>query len=655
MTLLLSALLVLIAGGAGALAAWRSERTATALGAGGAVAGAALGLVPALQVLAGMPLATLDLPWSVPGGRLALGVDALSAFFLVPIFAIGATSAVYGSAYLRREAGHHSKAAFWFWFDALLAAMAVVVTARNAVLFLVAWEAMALASYFLIVFHHERAEVRRAGWIYLAATQLGTAFLLAFFAALGRASGSLDFASFAARGSGAGALFALALVGFGTKAGLLPFHVWLPEAHPAAPSPVSALLSAVMIKTGIYGIARTLTWLGPPPQSFGVALLALGIASATGGVLLALGQRDLKRFLAYSSVENVGVIAVGLGLGLLGSSVHAPAVAALGLAAALLQVWGHAIIKALLFLSAGSVLQATGGCDVERLGGLLQRMPLSGAAFAVGAAALCALPPFAGFPAEFAALLASFRGIGYGSLLPFSLVAIAGLGMVGGLAAAGAAKAMGIAFLGEPRSPAAAAAREVKRAMAGTCAGLAAASIVFGIASPVVVRAARPAIELIASAEPGLDSALRGLEALLWRVGGFGAGVLATAATLGLVRRALLREREVRVGPTWDCGYAAPTSRMQYTGASLVQPIIRQFETLLGPTRIEAPPVGPFAAPARLDQRAPDPIGERGFAPLFAAVDSLALRLRWLQSGSTHRYVLFLVLATVAIFFWKRG
>lgn len=655
MTLFALALGVLVGGGLLALAAGGARRVATGLGAGGAVLGSALGLVPALRVLAGGPEPVpLDLAWSVPGGRLALGIDPLSAFFLVPLFVVAAVCALYFAAYLRQDAEARSEGAAWLWFDALVAAMALVLTARNAVLFLVAWEAMALTSYFLVVFHHDRAEVRRAGWIYLVATHLGTAFLLAFFAGLGRASGSLDFESFGAPSMGAGVLFALALVGFGAKAGLFPLHVWLPEAHPAAPSPVSALLSGVMIKTGVYGILRALGWLGPAPAAFGVALVAVGVASAVLGVLLALAQRDLKRLLAYSSVENVGVIALGLGVGVLGASAGATPVAALGFAGALLHVWGHAAMKTLLFLGAGNVAHATGTLDVEKLGGLLRRMPRTGAAFLAGAAAICALPPLAAFPGELALYVAAIRGVMAGVAPAPLVVALAALALVGGLALACFAKAAGVVFLGAPRSEAAAAAREAGATTTACCAALALLCLGLGLGSPAVLAAARPSVVAL-SGSPAATPAVGELSLLLARVAGVGAALLALIAVVALVRTLLLREREVGAGPTWDCGYAAPTSRMQYTGASFVQPVTQFFEPVLGPTRAGTPPTGLFPPPSRLESRALDPARERGFAPLFAAVDSLARRLRWLQSGSTHLYVLYVVLATIVLFLWKLG
>jgi formate hydrogenlyase subunit 3/multisubunit Na+/H+ antiporter MnhD subunit len=282
------------------------------------------------------------------------------------------------------------------FFNLLLASMLLVVTARNGVLFLVSWEIMSLSSFFLVMFEDEKPGVREAGWTYLVTTHLGTALLLAMFVLLGRNSGSLDFDALSAPEAIAGVVFLLGLIGFGTKAGLMPLHVWLPEAHPVAPSYVSAVMSGVMIKMGIYGLLRTLTWLGEPPAWWGWTLLVLGVVSGVLGVLYALAQHDLKRLLAYHSVENIGIIAMALGVGLLGVHYRIPAMAALGFTGGLLHVVNHALFKSLLFLGAGSVLHATGVGDLDRLGGLLKRMPITGTTFLIGAAAICGLPPLNG-------------------------------------------------------------------------------------------------------------------------------------------------------------------------------------------------------------------------------------------------------------------
>jgi formate hydrogenlyase subunit 3/multisubunit Na+/H+ antiporter MnhD subunit len=318
-------------------------------------------------------------------------LDALSAVFAVPILVIAALAAVYGQEYLSPYAARKELAVTWFWYNLLTGSMLLVAVARNAVLFLLAWEAMSLASFFLVMFEHQRASVRHAGWVYLVATHIGTAFLLVMFAVLGRQAGTLDFAAFApgpATPMAPGLLFLLAVVGFGTKAGFMPLHVWLPEAHPAAPSHVSAVMSGVMIKTGIYGLLRVLTFLGPPAPWWGWVLVATGAVSGVFGVLFALAQHDLKRLLAYHSVENIGIIAMGLGVGMLGLSYRQPAVAFLGLAGGLLHVCNHAVFKSLLFLSAGSALQATGTREIDQLGGLLRRLPVTGAVFLVGSAAI---------------------------------------------------------------------------------------------------------------------------------------------------------------------------------------------------------------------------------------------------------------------------
>jgi len=288
----------------------------------------------------------------------------------------------------------------------------LVVVARNGVLFLMSWELMSLASFFLVTLEDEKESVRRAGWIYLIAMHLGTAFLLAMFLLLGQNAASLDFERLSTAAAPSGVFFLLAVIGFGTKAGFIPMHVWLPEAHPAAPSHVSAVMSGVMIKTGIYGLLRILTLLGPPAAWWGWTLVAIGIVSGILGVLYALAQHDLKRLLAYHSVENIGIIALGLGIGVLGISYSNPMMAALGFTGGLLHVVNHALFKSLLFLGAGSVLHATGTGELDRLGGLLKRMPVTGTTFLIGAVAISGLPPLNGFVSEFLIYLGVIAGLG---------------------------------------------------------------------------------------------------------------------------------------------------------------------------------------------------------------------------------------------------
>ncbi len=310
MSALLIALLSFGVGAIGALVFANHERWAMFLGVGGVLIGCLCGIIPAVRVVLGEPSQSLRMAWNIPYGSFSLGLDPLSGFFLIPVFLLCALAAIYGADYLEAYRGRKALAPQWFFFNLLVASMVIVLLSRNGVLFLMAWEMMALSSFFLVTFEDEKEGTRQAGWIYLVASHIGTAFLLVLFILLGRANGSLDFNRFAAS-SGAGLLFVFAMVGFGTKAGFIPLHVWLPEAHPAAPSHVSAVMSAVMIKTGIYGLVRVMMLLGAPQAWWGWVLCAIGLSSGVIGVLLALAQHDLKRLLAYHSVENIGIITLG--------------------------------------------------------------------------------------------------------------------------------------------------------------------------------------------------------------------------------------------------------------------------------------------------------------------------------------------------------
>jgi hydrogenase-4 component B len=653
MTLLGLALAVLVAGACGALALSNHSRWATRVGAGAAILGSALGLAPTVHVLSGGELAPFELPWSVPGGALSLGIDALSAFFLVPIFVIGAATAIYGAAYLQPEADHKQLGAAWLWFDLLLASMALVATARNGLLFLVAWEGMALSSFFLVVFHHERAEVPRAGWVYLVATHLGTAFLLALFAWLARDAGTLDFARWSRPDTAGTWLFTLALVGFGSKAGLFPFHVWLPEAHPVAPSHVSALLSGVMVKLGIYGLLRMMIVLGPPDPAWGVLVLATGLASALYGGLAVLAQRDLKRCLAYSTVENLGIVAVGLGLGVYLIRPDTLPLATLALAGGLLHVWNHALFKSLLFLASGSVARGAGTLDLESLGGLLRRMPWTGLGLLAGGAAACALPPFNGFVGEFLIYLSAFRTVGAGSpSLSAALAVVAVLAFVGALAAAGFVRLLGISLLGEPRSEGASRAREAAQpSMRAVMAALGAACLILGVGGAGTLAAvARPVAQLSTAGSDSLVS-LQDATALLWKVGALGGAVGAAGLVLLVLRRRVLPKPAFSTAGTWDCGYAAPSPRMQYTASSFAEPLMRLFGAVLNLRESDPKPSGVFPLRETYASRSGD-VAERLYAGIFARVAGLGALLRRLETGNAQLYVLYTVVAALALLGW---
>jgi formate hydrogenlyase subunit 3/multisubunit Na+/H+ antiporter MnhD subunit len=606
-------------------------------------------------VLLGGQSQSIRTAWDVPYGSLFLELDPLSGFFLIPVFVLCALAAIYGADYLDAYRGRKSLAPPWFFFNLLVASMVVVILARNGVLFLMAWEMMALSSFFLVTFEDEKESTRQAGWTYLVASHIGTAFLLVMFILLGKANGSLDFDRFSAS-SGSGLLFVLALVGFGTKAGFIPLHVWLPEAHPAAPSHVSAVMSAVMIKTGIYGLLRVMTLLGAPQGWWGWVLCGIGLSSGVIGVLLALAQHDLKRLLAYHSVENIGIIALGLGVGTLGLRAGLPAVAVMGFAGALLHVLNHALFKGLLFLAAGNVLHSTHTREIDELGGLLRRMPRTGAIFLIGAAAISGLPPLNGFVSEFLIYLASFNGAvtldGVNSV-PM-LATIAGLALIGGLAAACFTKAFGIVFLGQARSEHAENAYEVSLAMVLPGFILAAACILIGLLGANVVGSMAPLISEVTGLPATIvrTSLATAAHSVAW-VSVTGGALIGIAALLATGRALALSRRSVSTNLTWDCGYAAPSPRMQYTASSFAQPLTETFDLLLQTRRVVTAPHGLFPKEASFATETPDPYQEHVYRPLFREISRDLLRLRPLQQGQVQLYILYIAVTLLALLLWQ--
>jgi hydrogenase-4 component B len=662
MLLILLGLAILVFGGLIALVLSRRPVAAVTLGAGSTIAGCLVGLAGLVGVFVYGQPARLVLPWNTPlGGSFAVSVDGLSALFLGLVLGFSVLAALYGAEYLLAYKNRKNLGLSWFFLSVLVASMALVCLAANGLLFLLAWEAMSLSSYFLVMFEHERPEVRRAGWTYLVATHLGSAALLVMFVMLaGGPGGSFDFDSYGAMAqaghSTIAVVFVLALVGFGTKAGFMPLHIWLPEAHPVAPSHVSALMSGVMIKMGIYGLLRTITFLGTPEPWWGWTLIAIGATGAVLGILLALAQHNLKRLLAYSSVENVGLITVGLGVGLVGWSIGSPVVTVLGLAGGLLHVINHAMFKGLLFFGAGAVNHATHTLDIDQLGGLGKRMPWTAALFVVGAVAICGLPPLNGFVGEFLMYLGAYRsvaGLAPAAATP-SLAVIAALALVGGMAAACFAKAAGTVFLGEPRSPRVAEAHEVGLAMRLAMTILAAGCIIGGLAGPVLVGAVLPVVTTITHMpEADLGDGLAAGAGSLNYITVAAILFFVLVGGLVLVRRWLLAGRSVEQAGTWDCGYVTPTARMQYTGSSFVQPIVRMFRGVLVSRRKFTPPEGLLPTGSQFSTRTPDMFRETVWQPMFAYVGGALSRFRSLQHGQLQLYVLYLVLTLIALLIWK--
>jgi formate hydrogenlyase subunit 3/multisubunit Na+/H+ antiporter MnhD subunit len=656
MSLFILGCLVPIAAGFGVLWISRSK-AAPWVAAFGVCLGCGIAAVPVISVLAGRVLAPLQIAWNMPGGSLSFGLDGLSAFFCLPILLVSPLAALYGCTYLAHAKKPLGPASFFY--NVLTASMLLLLASRNGLLFLVIWEIMAISSFFLVVFDDEHAHVRQAGWTYLIAAHIGTAALLVLFALLGKQANSLDFGLMAKAGLSptmAGILFVLAVIGFGTKAGFIPLHVWLPEAHPAAPSHVSALMSGVMIKTGIYGLLRVLTLLGDPPAAWGWTLVIIGLVSGILGVAFALAQHDLKRLLAYHSVENIGIIALGIGAGLLGITWNQPALAVLGFGGGILHVLNHAIFKSLLFLGAGAVVHSTGTRDIDRLGGLIKSMRWTAVTFLVASAAISGLPPFNGFVSEFLIYLAAFSGVQAGAPQTVILaIAVTGsLALIGGLAAACFAKAFGVVFLGEPRSSHATSVKEVGAAMRWPMAVLAAACLGIGLLAPVAMKTVLPAVRVMAGAvsvaEP-VTIATGSLTAIVH----MSASLLLLVSGLYLIRRHLPRGKEEAATGTWDCGYARPTARMQYTASSFAQPLTGLFRLVLGMRRHGAAPRGFFPESATFETHTPDAARERLFAPLFRIIDRVLSPMRRMQHGRIHEYLLYIAIVLVLLLIWKAG
>lgn len=660
MEIMLAAIAILILSGTAALLLSRWPRASTAFGAGGAVLGCLVGLFPTLRILLGAAPESIRLAWDASHGVFWVEVDALSGFFLLPTFGLSALAAIYGGNYLLAYRQQKSLGAPWFFFNLFVAGMVMVVIARTAVLFLMDWEVMSIAAYYLVTFEHEKADVRKAGWVYLIATHLGVAFLILAFVLLGRHAGGLEFESFRMmpplEAAPAGFIFLFAVIGFGAKAGFVPFHVWLPEAHPAAPSHISALMSGVMIKMGVYGILRVLTFLGQPAVWWGPTLAGLGLLTGLVGIALALQQRDIKRVLAYSSIENMGLIGLALGVGLWGWASQLPLVAAMGFTAGLLHLWNHALMKGLMFFAAGSILHSTQSKDMEQLGGLMKRMPWTGGSMLIGAVAIAALPPLNGFVSEWLMYLGLLK-CGFATQGGRSLPAFFGVGLlalIGSLAAVAFVRLTGIVLLGSPRSEAAEHAHESSPWMVGPMVLLVFLCFIAAIFPQALHGLMSGALNQVLGHDPGQAVfELERAEAPLSVVGYVNAAALIAVAAGMLGLRAWSRRAGSSQGATWGCGYVRPTVRMQYTGCSFAEMLAEQLlPRFLRPQTARRAPRGLFPDASDFRSNSPDPVSEKIYEPFFRRAAARFSRLRILQQGKLHVYVVYILLAVVMALAW---
>jgi formate hydrogenlyase subunit 3/multisubunit Na+/H+ antiporter MnhD subunit len=612
-----------------------------------------------LNLLAAGAIETVTLPLGLPWLGAHFRLDALSAFFLVVVNLGAAAASLYALGYGRHEEAPQRVLPFYPLF---LAGMNLVVVADDAFSFLLTWEFMSLSSWALVMAHDKDPANLRAGYIYLVMASFGTLALLLAFGLLAGPDGAYAFADIR-QGHLSSALSALVLllvlIGTGSKAGLVPLHVWLPLAHPAAPSQVSALMSGVMTKVAVYGFVRIVFDLvAEPGWWWSMVVLALAGVTCVMGVLYALMQHDLKRLLAYHTVENIGIIFIGLGLALAFQAYGMAWAAALAFTAALLHVFNHSLFKSLLFLGSGAVLTATGERDMEHLGGLIHTMPLTAFAFLVGCVAISALPPLNGFVSEwltFQAILLSPELPSWG--LNFLVPAVGALlALSAALAAACFVKAFGITFLGRPRSEAARHAREIDKSSLAAMLGLAGLCLLAGILPGFFIDALAPVAKAMVGESMPLQrhvpylsivpiaesrSSYNGLLVFIFIL------LSATAAAAAIHK---LASNRLRRAPAWDCGYPDPSPSTQYTASSFAQPIRRVFGTLVfrAQEHVEMPPPGD-AQPARLTVRLSDLIWDVLYAPIAGVVDYIAGRLNQLQFLTIRRYLSLVFLALVGL------
>ncbi len=622
--------------------------------AGGAVAFLIAAL--ALPALWGSPQ-TAVLPIGLPGLPFHFRLDGLSAFFLLVLGGTAAGVSLFSAGYFRQSEGA-APGLLCLQYHVFLATMALVILADDAYAFMVMWETMALASFFLVITNHRLPEIRRAGYLYLLIAHVGALAILLCFGVLLASGGEYTFANMRAQSLTpfwASVAFLLALAGFGAKAGLVPLHVWLPEAHPAAPSPVSALMSGVMLKTAVYGFLRVATDLLPAPLWWwGVLVLALGLASAVLGVAFAAVQSEMKRLLAWSSIENVGLIFAGIGLALLFVAYRMPVVAALALTAALYHVASHAFFKSLLFVGTGAVLHATGERNLGRLGGLLRVMPWAGWACLVGALASAGLPPLGGFVSEWL-LLQSFLftpGLPNAFLNMLVPAVAAVIALVAALAGYVMVKFYGVIFLGRHREEKLAAARDAGSWERLGMAWLAAGCVALGLFPALGIELLAPVTERLVGArlpEAGgwllvpVSAARASYGPLI-----FFAGVAACVALAWFLVRRFYHGR-VRRAPPWDCGFPWQSARMQDTAEGFGQPVRQIFEPLY---RMRRTLPSAFDAAPRYAVEVGDHAWHALYLPLARLVESAARAIGLLQRGRIAVYLLYSFATVVAVLVW---
>lgn len=608
---------------------------------------------------------TLAFQFGAPLGLIKIRLDSLAAFFLLAFGIVGTAASIYAIGYTR-EYYNRRYSQLAALYNLFLLSILLVLTISQVVAFIIVWELMTVVSFFLVNHEYEKTANTGAAYLYILMTHVGTAFIAIAFLLLASAANTMDF-ELLKNGlmseSLRSVVFLCALFGFGTKAGVMPMHIWLPEAHPAAPSHISALMSGIMIKTAIYGMSRFfLEFLSGGPEWWGQLILALAIISSVFGVLYALMEHDLKRLLAYHSVENIGIILLGVGAGMVFTSKGMPLLAGLAWIAGFYHVFNHAVFKSLLFMGAGAVLHSTHTKDVELLGGLIKKMPYTAVFFLIGAAAISGLPPLNGFVSEWLTFQALFflpkavAGI-VGKFWAVMLIAL--LGLTGALAATCFVKAFGVTFLAKPRSAKAEQAAEVHWTMLAGMAGLSLTCVAAGVWPQWMLSI----LEQVAAGHEGISTA--GLfNSSQWYAIAFetrqAGGALTMPVVVLLIAAGLLTAiifarwngspRRVS-GETWTCGII-PTARMEYTATGFAQPIRRAFGNVLNPVDeiVTDKALNPYhGVKIRLHVHVTHYVNELLYNPLKDGVQNLAQYLTGIQAGSLQLYIGYIMAVTVVV------
>jgi len=612
------------------------QRTATVF----MLMGSTIGLIGSVIGIFARSSPHFSFPWPTVSNAL-IGLDVLSSFFLIPVFLVGGLGSLYGLDYWEQSKHPLNARALQFFWGLLVSGMILLLIAQHAMSFLLGWEVMALSAFFLVATEHENEECRKSALLYIISTHISTLLLFCLFALWRYATGSFQLSPIAfgtVNPMVLNGLFLLAFLGFGLKAGMMPFHFWLPSAHANAPTHVSAILSGVMLKMGIYGMIRVAFLLPTPPLYWGVLILVFGAVSGLLGVVFALAQHDIKRLLAYHSVENIGIILMGFGLAMIGRSSGNLIWIALGMAGCLLHVWNHSLFKSLLFFGAGSVLHATGKRNLDLLGGLSKQMPLTALFFLIGAVAISGLPPLNGFVSELFIYIGLIRPIAVGDSYAFGVALFAPiLAMIGALAAACFVKVYAAVFLGSPRTEPIRPTHESSLVMLIPMGLLAFLCTVIGILPQCIY----PVIEAVTN--QNMLSNIIPLHTLSYIYFGF---LISLGVISGLI---FIRTRNRKQGSTWDCGYATPTSRMQYTAASFGNNLTSMFGWVLRPQEHKPKIKEIHPAYAILESHVNEVVLDRFLIPVFHKIQSIFSWFYRFQQGQSQRYILYILIAVIIL------